>query len=282
MLVWIVLLIIILSSIVLYLWMIWPGKPDAAMRKHLEGQKFAHRGIYDNNGTEPENSMKAFANAVEKGYPIELDVRLTKDNKVVVFHDETLTRMCGITKSVNALSLSEIKELHLLNTEEKIPSFLEFLMLVNCRVPILVELKTRLPGISASELCTKVMEHLDYYKGEYIIESFDYAVLEWFKNHRPRVMRGQLAMGFQCYALALGKQGAEAIPMYRRRMISWLLYNFKSRPHFISYRFQNVGFGVKLCCLLGAMVSVWTVKTPEDSKKLLEQYNAVIFENFLA
>lgn len=279
--IWIIALIIILTSILIYCWMIWPVKPNAAMRKQLEGQKYAHRGIYDNKGTAPENSMKAFANAVEKDCAIEMDIRLTKDKKVVVFHDGTLTRMCGVQKTVSALTLTELKELRLLDTEEKIPTFEEFLALVNARVPLLVEFKTELPGINDSELCSKAMEHLDFYKGEYVIESFDYAVLEWLKNNRPNMMRGQIAMGFKCYVPALGKQGAQAIPVYQRRMLSWLLYNFKSRPHFISYRFQDVGFNVKLCSLLGAMVSVWTVKTPEDSMKLLEQYNAVIFEDFL-
>ena len=39
--------------------------------------------------------MAAFRRAVDKGYGIELDVHLTADNQLVVFHDDTLTRMCG-------------------------------------------------------------------------------------------------------------------------------------------------------------------------------------------
>lgn len=279
----IVFFIFLLIAALLYLWMICPKKPTTAMRNLLEQKKFAHRGIYDNKGKSPENSMHSFAAAVEKGYAIEMDVRLTKDKKVVVFHDNTLSRMCGIQKLVNSLTLSEIKELRLLDTEQRIPTFEEFLALVNGKVPLLVEFKTGLPGgTDAAEVCSKVMNHLDFYKGEYVIESFDYAVLEWFRNNRPDVMRGQLAMGLKCYIPALGKQGAQAIPLYRKVMLSWLFYNYKSRPHFISYRFQDVGLGVKLCRRLGAMVSVWTVTTPEDSKKLLKQYNAVIFEKFLA
>ena len=65
-------------------------------------------------------------------------------------------------------------------------------------------------------------------------------------------------------------------------MLSWLLYNFRSRPHFISYRFEDAGLPLRLCRLLGAMVSVWTVRKAEDSARLLRDYDAVIFEGFHA
>ena len=57
----------------------------------LKEKIIAHRGMHSNC---PENSLMAFQKAVQKGYPIELDVQLTKDNEVIVFHDSTLKRMC--------------------------------------------------------------------------------------------------------------------------------------------------------------------------------------------
>ncbi|MBL8967173.1 MAG: hypothetical protein JNG85_09190, partial [Spirochaetaceae bacterium] len=93
--------------------------------------------------------------------------------------------------------------------------------------------------------------------------------------------RGQLAMGLRCYIPALGKRGAEAIPSWRRRMLTGLLYNFRGRPHFISYRFEDAGLAVRLCRALGAMVAVWTVKTRGDGERLLAKYDAIIFEGFL-
>ena len=44
----------------------------------------------------PENSLPAFQEAVRQGYAIELDVRLTADGRLAVFHDDTLQRMCGL------------------------------------------------------------------------------------------------------------------------------------------------------------------------------------------
>ncbi len=49
----------------------------------------AHRGLHDGKSI-PENSILAFEKAVEKGYGIELDITISKDNQIVVFHDETL------------------------------------------------------------------------------------------------------------------------------------------------------------------------------------------------
>lgn len=71
--------------------------------QHLTGWDYAHRGLYDNEHGIPENSMAAFRRAVDKGYGIELDVHLTADNQLVVFHDDTLTRMCGMNKKISEL-----------------------------------------------------------------------------------------------------------------------------------------------------------------------------------
>ena len=85
--------------------------------------------------------MKAFRLAVEKGYGIELDVQLSADGIPVVFHDNTLTRMCGVNRRVRELTLAELKALSLGGTEERIPTFQEFLEMVDGRVPLIVEIK---------------------------------------------------------------------------------------------------------------------------------------------
>ena len=272
-----------LAAVAILLWMLWPARPGPEMHALLKGRKFAHRGYFDNRTDAPENSLKAFKAAVDRGYGIEMDIHLASDGEVVVFHDDTLARMCGVAKTVGDLSLPEIKKLHLLATEEEIPTFAEFLALVDGRVPLLVEFKTGHPGSSdVAPLCAAAARLLDVYRGAYLVESFDAEVLAWFRKNRPAVMRGQLALGFATYAKALGKKGAEAIPRRRRRMLSWLLYNYRSRPHFISYRFEDAGLALRLCRALGAMVSVWTVRSLADSARLLEEYDAVIFEGFPA
>ena len=55
---------------------------------------FAHRGLFDNQ-TRCENSLSAFEAAAQAGYGIELDLQMTADGKIVVFHDDDLQRMCS-------------------------------------------------------------------------------------------------------------------------------------------------------------------------------------------
>ena len=71
----------------------------AAGRKELRtpfaGRNFAHRGYFGKDQRPPENSLPAFAAAVQNGYGMEMDVQFSSDRKLLVFHDDTLTRMTG-------------------------------------------------------------------------------------------------------------------------------------------------------------------------------------------
>lgn len=82
---------------------------------------FAHRGLF--NKEFPENSMEAFDNAIKYGYGIELDVQFSKDEKLVVFHDDNLKRVTGDNRNVCDVEYSELKTLKLSNTEKTIPLF---------------------------------------------------------------------------------------------------------------------------------------------------------------
>ena len=136
----VVLIVVVLLLFLLYMILIMPRlhKPDCSALLH---QYYAHRGLHDLEAGVPENSMKAFRLAIEKGFGMEMDVQLSKDGIPVVFHDATLTRMCGVEKRVNELTLAELKQLSLAWTQERIPTFQEFLTLVNGQVPLIIEIK---------------------------------------------------------------------------------------------------------------------------------------------
>ena len=65
--------------IALYLYAIKPASPKRKNLKPFMGRYYAHRGLFNNKSTAPENSLKAFKLAIENNYGIDLDVRLTKD-----------------------------------------------------------------------------------------------------------------------------------------------------------------------------------------------------------
>jgi len=70
---------------------------------------FAHRGA---SASAPENTLAAFRLAVRQGAPaIELDVKLSADGQVMVFHDPTVNRTTDGTGFVHRLPLAELREL---------------------------------------------------------------------------------------------------------------------------------------------------------------------------
>ena len=117
-----------------YLFASAPGFHKREKWQHLTGWDYAHRGLHDNEHGIPENSMAAFQRAVDKGYGIELDVHLTADNQLVVFHDDTLTRMCGINKKISGFLYSYLQQLRLLGTGEGIPLFKDVLAMAAIRI----------------------------------------------------------------------------------------------------------------------------------------------------
>ena len=176
----VVLIVVVLLLFLLYMILIMPRlhKPDCSALLH---QYYAHRGLHDLEAGVPENSMKAFRLAIEKGFGMEMDVQLSKDGIPVVFHDATLTRMCGVEKRVNELTLAELKQLSLAGTQERIPTFQEFLTLVNGQVPLIIEIKMDKRDDRIPEA---VNEQLRGYQGVYCIESFHPSAPIWYRKHR--------------------------------------------------------------------------------------------------
>ena len=157
---------VILLLVCLYLFCI---APRAKKKKFdIPNVGYAHRGLWD--GEKPENSLAAFAAAVERGYGIETDVRLTKDGIPVLFHDETLERVCGDPRRVIDCTYEELSKLRLCGTDEKIPTLAALIELSKKKIPLLIELK----GESlATELCEKIAPLLDPLGSSVVVESFN-------------------------------------------------------------------------------------------------------------
>jgi len=148
----------------------------------------AHRGIH--NKYIPENSMLAFKKCIEKNYPIELDVRILKDNNIVVFHDSNLYRMTGINKKIEKCTYEEIKNLTLSKTKEKIPLLKDVLSLVGNRVLLMIELKNKKTGPLEKEL----LKLLNNYHN-FCIQSFNIKSLYLIKKINPKIYVGLITMG---------------------------------------------------------------------------------------
>lgn len=147
----------------------------------------AHRGIYDNVSV-VENTLEAFKKSIELNIPFELDVQLTTDNEIVVFHDEKLSRLHGDDTVIQKSPYKQLRRYHLLNTTSHIPLLREVLKLNNDRVLIDIEIK-RTKRIK--ETVNILMKELKRHK-KYIIKSFDIRIVRYVKKHYPHVACGLL------------------------------------------------------------------------------------------
>jgi glycerophosphoryl diester phosphodiesterase len=100
--------------------------------------KVGHRGA---RAYEPENTLRSFKKALELGVDaVELDVRKTKDNALIVMHDADVKRTTNGEGLVNDLTLKEIKKLST-EKDEKVPTLEEVLSFLDKKVRVFIELK---------------------------------------------------------------------------------------------------------------------------------------------
>ncbi len=249
---------------------------DRSRRQRLrpfESIAIAHRGLHDNTSDAPENSMAAFKKAVDAGYGIELDVRLTRDGIPVVFHDEDLKRASGGIEKISDLTYEQLKKYKLFSSQETIPLFEDILTMIDGKVPLIIEIKAE---YDVFEICDKVMRKLYCYPGDYCIESFSPFVLKWFRDHEPYVLRGQLSLDF------FDPQWEQKKPWLIQFTAKNLMGNVFSRPDFISYDFRcahNLPLTVSRK-LFEAKTAAWTVRSQEDLDFADQYFNIIIFEGF--
>jgi len=145
---------------------------------------FAHRGLHYGAGF-PENSLLAFAAALELGAGIECDLRLTADDQILVFHDQETWRMCSSHLMIGRSTHAELSRLRV--GDGPIPTLESLLSLVDGRVPLLLEVKVDndlwrwVPALKAA---------LRDYRGRHGVMSFDPRIPRLLKTNHPSVRRG--------------------------------------------------------------------------------------------
>ena len=257
------------ALLALWLFLIAPGRPSQAQCAPFAGRAFAHRGLYELDESVPENSLEAFRRAVDGGYGAELDVQRTRDGRIVVFHDDSLQRACGVDGAVRDFTFEELQALPLFGTEARIPLFSEVLKVFDGRQPLIVELKY---GPDWALLCEATRRMLDEYRGPACVESFHPAMVRWFRRHDPRRFRGQLSEA-ACFS-------RKHIRWYLAFMMSRLLTNCLTRPQFVAYRVGPKPLSVRVCEAMGARKVLWTAREPEQHQKRMAKNHAVIFEGY--
>ena len=262
--------IVIVFLFIAYVLAVLPRRPGKAGAAPFRGLMAAHRGLYEKDQSVPENSLEAFKRAAAYGCGVELDVQLSKDGAVVVFHDDTVDRMTTGKGRVDSFTLSELQAMPLMGTAHRMPLFTDVMAVLDGVSPTIVELKST-PNYK--ELCEKTLAILRTCKGPYCVESFDPRIVRWFYLHAPDIVRGQLTEAYSYWRKA-------GLPLWRCLMMHTLCINFLTHPQFIAF-----GRGHRPLCMLlgrrlGTMTVFWTERPDSDHELLAKRYDCRIFEHY--
>ncbi len=253
-----------------YLILLAPGRKNRGKMSRYNGVKFAHRGLH--GGTRAENSLSAFAAAVDAGYAIELDVRLSSDGELVVFHDDTLNRVTGVDGRVDSKTAAELANINLGKTADTVPPLRQVLELVDGRVPLLVELKEDVFKYGVTEKTARVLADYD---GEYIIESFNPLAVARYRKLVPNAVCGLLCDNYL-------REKKYRKPMYF--IVQNMMLNCVCRPDFIAYNhaeWKNAALTLVRRLFPKTPLLCWTLRSPDEERAAAEHgFTGFIFEKY--
>lgn len=237
----------------------------------LVNQFVAHRGFH--NKENPENTLGASKRAIENNFAIECDVRLSKDEKLVVFHDDALSRLTKHDGYVSNLTQEELSKLHILESEFTIPTVKELLEFVDGKVPILFDIKDGAVK-GDRKLEKQLAEMLDNYHGEFAVASSNPYVVWWFKENRPEFLRGYVSSFYRNEQE--GKQFVRS--WFVRKLLKHLTLRKKIKPNFLMYCKDNLPNGIVKKAKLPVLA--WVVRNKSELEKILKYSDNIIFEDF--
>ena len=258
--------------IAFYFFMIASQRPDSEQTEPFQNLNCAHRGLYEKDQSVPENTLRAFERAVEHGYGVELDVQLSKDGAVVVFHDDFVDRETTYSGRVDSFTLEELQAMSLFGTHGdklNIPLFTDVMQVLDGKSPTIVELKSTDQYV---ELCEKTLAILRTCTGPYCVESFDPRIVYWFRKNAPDLMRGQLSESYKGWRATTSPLKAFAMSHF------WT--NLLTRPNFLAYGSMKQPLALRLVRWQKAFLVYWTEEPDSDRDTLEQRYDCIIFEHF--
>ena len=214
---------------------------------------FAHRGLHSGDAF-PENSLIAFAAALEIGAGIECDLRLTADRRIVVFHDRDALRLCESPMRIGDSTLADLGRLSI--GDHPIPTLESALELIAGRVPLLLEIKVNRdlwlwpPALRGA---------LANYRGRFGIMTFDPRIPRLVKTNLPGVRRGLIVRA--------------SLPALRRRAAMWL-----ADPDFLAVERTALERPWVVRARRRMPVYSWTIRTPAERAQAEVQADALIWE----
>lgn len=233
--------------------------------KFLNGGYIAHKGFH--NDKLPPNTIGAFENAIKHGFAYEIDVRLSKDDKFGILHDENLKDLCGVDVNFEDIDSKDFDKYKIQNSDFCIPSLAEVLNLTSGKVAILIDVKCLK---NAKKMAKALYVELKDYNGEYAVQSSNPIFLHHFYKLMPNA-----TIIYLCSKTWEGDKTASC--MVRKILYSLVLYNY-SHAKYIACQYDEVNNNV-IKKSKGNLI-LWTIRNADLAKKLDGKYKGLIFENF--
>ena len=230
----------------------------------LGAKHVAHRGLFENSTTAEENTLPAVSAAVEAGFGVEIDVRMTADEQVVVFHDDNLDRVAGVEGKVSEMTYRDLQAHMIGESGRPMPLLHEVLDEIDAREALFIEVKSKRED-DPSRLCAGVRRAMEGYAGDVAVMSFDPRVTQWFKTVAPKIARGLVI-------------GEEALGSTKARLLLKFAVS-KSKPDFLACDIRQLPN--KFCTTWrkgGKPLLTWTVRTADQEVTGKAHTDALIFE----
>lgn len=206
----------------------------------------AHRGF---SGSYPELTQRAFEKALELPiHGIECDVRLTRDGRVVVFHDPTLIRTAGVRGRIDFNDYNDLRELNVGTKEDpqRIMLLEELLELMQDYPDKHIYIETKHPTPHGPEVDEQTFRMLRYARLDdspnIHLASFSHRAVRYFTDMAPEL---------------------ETFYLFRVREMRWNKKNrMFSRPYGVGPALQHLQLRTELLGYRGLKTYTWTVNTP--------------------
>jgi len=242
----------------------------------LTARPIAHRGLHDPARGIIENTPSAAAAAIAGRYGIEADLQISADGEAMVHHDDILGRLTDGAGALRNLSAAALKRVPFRATADHMMTLADLLDLVNERVTVLIEIKSRFDG--DLRLAARTATVLAPYRGPVAVMSFDPALIIAMRRIAPRIVRGIVA--------ARGHPPPiwKVLTAARRCELAFLLHAPTSRPGFLACRMEDLtALAPRAARLMfGLPLLAWTVRTAQDRAMAARFADQAIFEGFRA
>jgi glycerophosphoryl diester phosphodiesterase len=241
----------------------------------LTARPIAHRGLHDKAKDVIENSVSAARAAVAGDFAIECDVQLTADGEAMVFHDFVLDRLTEARGKVVDTTTQALAAVAMKATADRIPTLAAFIELIDGKVPLVIEIKSRFDG--DLRLTQRTAEIVARYAGHPIaLKSFDPVIVAALRELSPGRPRGIVAMN------AYADADFAHLSQDERHGLANLLHYPASQPDFLSWRVRDLPSGLPMLWrkALSRPVMTWTVRNEQDRALAADYADQMVFEGF--